>query len=158
MQFRVIGVHRETGRTVKPLIVETDSEQTALEIATKAGMMVERIELIARNPPAPIVFTPVDDAIDSSKQAHPRNASLLYLADWYGFVAFINLVASVIVVFVCLGKFIDKNDPSVLAFAIAFGIGAATTILTLFALAEGIRLMIEVASTLREIRDRLPKN
>jgi hypothetical protein len=44
MRFRVRGVERQTGRPIKPVVIEADDERQALAEASRRGILVEAIQ------------------------------------------------------------------------------------------------------------------
>ena len=78
------------------------------------------------------------------------------LADIYRICAFLSGFTYVIGALVSFSAINQTGNPFYVACAVGLIIGGGMQVLTMFAIAEGIRLMVNVDNTLRQIRDRLP--
>jgi hypothetical protein len=157
MRYRVRGVDRQNGREVRPLIVEADTEDAALAEASRRGMLVHGVEQL---PPADPLFS--QSGQRQSAPVIPQSSQSKYpaldaLSTSYIVVAFIICIAAIGGVWA--GFEMNATHPTsgmpVIILSIIFGV---LSVITSLACAEGIRLMVDVEETLRQIRDRLPKN
>ncbi len=161
MQYKVRGVDRQTGKKLSPLVIEAENEEAALEYADRQGFRIEQIAEAGSS-----VWSHVDAKVFSHRpltsgkrkpqvQDEGKYESLKYLSALYRLAAsFIGFAACFAAI---AGLFIFSSSPptaiAVIVGSIIFGV---LFVITLLASAEGIRLMIDIAANLREIRDRLP--
>jgi len=92
-------------------------------------------------------------------RAKPRGrySALQVLAGWFTILAVVNGIAAAIG---CIGGMVvlGRDKGSGAAMIITCLIGGAIAVITLLAFAEGIKLAIDVATDLRELRDRMSRD
>jgi hypothetical protein len=87
-----------------------------------------------------------------------RYPALHMLAVWYTMLAFVaGIVAAIGCIYLGI-VVLNRDAASGTTMLLTFMVGGAVSVITLLAIAEGIKLAIDVAADLREIRDRLSRD
>lgn len=174
MKFRARGVDRKTGAKLRPIIVEGIDERAAIAAANTAGMLVEGIDPLT--PPEPIKV-PAPLAAERPRRFHPalgkfhKYASLSALANIYAVLGTLcaavaglgAIYGAMMILFGIWRVYADLNNEGVaiasygVVVLVACTVGGILVVVSLFAISEFIKLVLQVEETLQEICIRLAK-
>jgi hypothetical protein len=147
MQYRIKGVDRTTGKPSEPITVAAIDERSALAIAQGQGILPESCE---------VVRGPAHRTSEPRFSPESKYPALTTLAKCYQSLAIICGAVAAVTALGGLAVVGSENFGSALILVLVCIAWGLVSVITLLAISEGIRLMIDIEDVLRQIRERLP--